>query len=48
MNDIMGAPLVRCDEIAWQMAGLSMASWNVLASTVVVLCFLAAANRLRG
>lgn len=29
---IMAAPLVRCDEVAWQMLGLSMASWNVIAA----------------
>jgi disulfide bond formation protein DsbB len=27
---IMAAPLVRCDEVAWQMLGLSMASWNMI------------------
>lgn len=48
LNDIMAAPMVRCDDIAWELAGLSMASWNVLASTVVALCCVAAANRLRG
>lgn len=26
------APVVRCDEIAWQMLGISMAGWNVLLS----------------
>lgn len=29
---IMAAPLVRCDEVPWEMLGLSMASWNALAS----------------
>jgi disulfide bond formation protein DsbB len=32
MAQIMSAPLVRCDDIAWEMLGLSMASWNMLAS----------------
>ena len=32
MAQIMSAPLVRCDEIAWQFAGLSMAGWNALLS----------------
>lgn len=32
LNQIMNAPLVRCNEIAWQFLGLSMASWNALAS----------------
>ena len=29
---IMEAPVVRCDEIPWELLGLSMASWNALAS----------------
>lgn len=32
MAQIMSAPLVRCDEVAWALFGLSMASWNALAS----------------
>ncbi len=32
LGQIMAAPLVRCDEVAWSMAGLSMASWNAVAS----------------
>ncbi len=28
MEQILNAPLVRCDEIAWSMLGLSMAAWN--------------------
>ncbi|ABV93220.1 disulphide bond formation protein DsbB [Dinoroseobacter shibae DFL 12 = DSM 16493] len=32
LAQIMEAPLVRCDEVAWQMLGLSMASWNVVLS----------------
>ncbi|MCA8868976.1 MAG: disulfide bond formation protein B [Rhodobacteraceae bacterium] len=32
MNQIMNAPLVRCDEIPWSMFGLSMAVWNGLIS----------------
>jgi len=31
-EQIMAAPLVRCDEVPWEMLGLSMASWNMLAS----------------
>jgi len=31
-DQIMSAPLVRCDEVPWAMFGLSMASWNMLAS----------------
>ncbi len=32
MEQIMAAPLVRCDEVPWEMLGLSMASWNTVAS----------------
>jgi disulfide bond formation protein DsbB len=32
MARIMAAPVVRCDEVPWEMLGLSMASWNALAS----------------
>lgn len=31
-DQIMAAPLVRCDEVAWEMLGLSMASWNAVIS----------------
>ncbi len=29
---LFGAPLVRCDQIAWSMWGISMAGWNALLS----------------
>jgi len=29
---MMSAPLVRCDEVPWEMLGLSMASWNMVLS----------------
>jgi disulfide bond formation protein DsbB len=32
LNQILAAPLVRCDEVAWSMLGLSMASWNAVLS----------------
>ena len=32
LDQIMTAPIVRCDEVAWEMFGLSMASWNALAA----------------
>lgn len=31
-NQIMSAPLVRCDEIPWELFGLSMANYNALLS----------------
>ena len=32
LNQIMSAPLVRCDDVAWQMLSLSMAGWNAVIS----------------
>ncbi len=32
LAQIMAAPLVRCDEIAWSLMGVSMAGWNALLS----------------
>ena len=45
LDQILAAPIIRCDEVAWQMAGLSMASWNMLASLALALIWLAAARR---
>jgi disulfide bond formation protein DsbB len=42
---IMEAPLVRCDEVAWSLAGLSMASWNAVLSFALAGLWLAAALR---
>ena len=47
MSQIMNAPLVRCDEVAWEMLGLSMASWNALASLALAGVWLMAARRPR-
>lgn len=43
--DVAVAPVVRCDEIAWAMLGLSMASWNVVLSVGLALVWLAAAGK---
>ncbi len=42
MEQIMAAPLVRCDEIAWEMLGLSMAGWNAVISIGLAAFFAAA------
>lgn len=34
LNAINAAPIVRCDEIAWSLAGVSMAGWNAIASLI--------------
>ena len=45
MARIMAAPLVRCDEVPWEMFTLSMASWNAIASVALALLWLAAARQ---
>lgn len=45
MAQIMNAPLVRCNEVAWSLAGISMASWNAVFSIVLVFVWVAAARR---
>lgn len=45
MNQIMAAPLVRCDEIAWAFLGLSMAAWNAIASVALAALWVWAARR---
>ncbi|MFU8864177.1 MAG: disulfide bond formation protein B [Rhodobacterales bacterium] len=42
---IMAAPLVRCDEVPWEMLGLSMASWNAVASVALAGLWLMAWRR---
>lgn len=45
LEQILAAPVVRCDEVAWQFIGISMAGWNVLASAALgLLCLCAAWN----
>ncbi len=43
-NQIMTAPLVRCDEIPWQMIGVSMAGWNGILSCLLAFLWLRAAR----
>jgi disulfide bond formation protein DsbB len=45
---IKAAPLVRCDEVAWSLAGLSMAAWNGVASAGLAGLFAVAAAPARG
>lgn len=44
INQIMNAPLVRCDEIAWSLMGISMAGWNAIASLILATIALKAAS----
>ena len=47
MEQIMSAPLVRCDEVPWEMFTLPMASWNAIASLALAALWVAAANHTR-
>ncbi|NVK14328.1 MAG: disulfide bond formation protein B [Rhodobacteraceae bacterium] len=47
MDQIMAAPLVRCDEVPWEMLSLSMASWNAIASFGLALLWISVANHIR-
>jgi disulfide bond formation protein DsbB len=42
MDQILAAPLIRCDEVAWSFAGLSMASWNAVISLGLAVVWLLA------
>lgn len=45
LDQILAAPVVRCDEVAWEMLGLSMASWNAVLSLGLAVIWLLAALR---
>ena len=45
LAQIQAAPVVQCDQVAWEMFSLSMASWNMLASLVLVAVWIMAARR---
>lgn len=45
MEQIMVAPLVRCDEIAWEFLNISMAGWNGLISVALVGIWILAARK---
>ncbi|WP_436399531.1 disulfide bond formation protein B [Roseobacter sp. S98] len=44
-DQIMAAPIVRCDEIPWEMLGLSMAGWNAVISLGLTCLWLLAWRR---
>ncbi|MGB7316851.1 MAG: disulfide bond formation protein B [Planktotalea sp.] len=45
LAQIMAAPLVRCDEVPWALFGLSMASWNMLASVALAVIWIMALRK---
>lgn len=42
MNQILTAPLVQCDVVAWDLLGLSMAGWNAVISFALVFVWIKA------
>lgn len=42
LDQIMAAPVVRCDEIAWSLMGISMPAWNAILSLGLVVLWLLA------
>lgn len=45
LNQILAAPVVRCDEIAWSLMGISMAGWNAIISLGLAALWLVAFRR---
>jgi disulfide bond formation protein DsbB len=45
--DVNVGAVIRCDEIAWSMFGISMAGWNVILSLLLALLWIAAYRRSR-
>ena len=45
LKAIQNAPIVRCDDVAWSLMGLSMASWNGILSLVLAGLWLASLKR---
>lgn len=43
LDQILTAPVVRCDEIVWDLLGISMAGWNALLSFILMALWLRAA-----
>jgi disulfide bond formation protein DsbB len=40
LDQIMNAPIVRCDQVQWRFLGISMAGWNAILSTGFALLIL--------
>ncbi|WP_136441595.1 disulfide bond formation protein B [Pacificoceanicola onchidii] len=45
LAQITAAPIVRCDEIPWEMFGISMAGWNAIASLGLALIWVLATRQ---
>lgn len=42
LDQILAAPVVRCDDIAWSLMGISMAGWNAIVSFIIVFMWIQA------
>lgn len=45
MKQIFAAPVIRCDEVPWSLAGISMAGWNGIVSLGLTVIWLVSARR---
>ena len=45
LQDIMNVPLVRCDQVQWELLGVSMAGWNAIISLTGAAAIFALARR---
>ena len=45
LQDIMAVPLVRCDQVQWELLGISMAGWNAIFSLTGAAAIAALARR---
>lgn len=45
-KQLMSAPLIRCDEVAWSFLGISMAGWNMIAQVGFAAACLQMARRM--
>jgi disulfide bond formation protein DsbB len=43
---LLETPLVRCDDVAWSLFGLSMAGWNALISLDIIAAALISLRRI--
>jgi disulfide bond formation protein DsbB len=41
LDQLLAAPVIRCDEVPWSLFGLSMANWNMLISLGMAMTALA-------
>lgn len=47
LDQIMAAPLIRCDAVAWELFGVSMASWNAAISLGLAVVWLSAWRKMQ-